>query len=77
MNEQNKRTIADFEGYSPFEMHQILHFTFGPVSPINVQKLSDPDCKKIPILNQVKYLMDLIAKNEEIKLTNKGFLPQK
>ncbi|MGM1055354.1 MAG: hypothetical protein ACQEWG_05650 [Bacteroidota bacterium] len=77
MNEQNNREISEFAGYSPFEMHQILHFTFGPVSPINVQKLSDFNYKKVPILNQVKYVMALIAKNGKIKLTNKEFLPTK
>jgi hypothetical protein len=77
MNEQNNRSIPEFEGYSPFEMHQILHFTFGKDSPIQLQKLSDTDYKRIPILNQIKYLTDLINKNGEIKLTNKGFLPTK
>lgn len=62
MNEQNNRSIPEFEGYSPFEMHQVLHFTFGADSPIKLQKLSDPDYKMIPILNLVKYLTDLIAK---------------
>ncbi len=76
-NEQNNRLITDFEGYSPVEMHQILHFTFGPDSPIQFQRLSDPEYKRIPILNLVKYLTDLIAINGEIKLTNKGFLPTK
>jgi hypothetical protein len=75
MNEQNNRSIPDFEGYSPFEMHHILHFTFGKDSPIKLQRLSDTDYKKIPILNQIKYLTELIDKNGEIKLTNKGFLP--
>ncbi|MDD2563455.1 MAG: hypothetical protein PHU27_04500 [Salinivirgaceae bacterium] len=77
MNEQNNRMVPDFEGYSPFEMHHILHFTFGANSPIQMQKLNDTDYKKIPILNQVKYLTDVIAKNGEIKLTNKGYLPTK
>lgn len=77
MNEQNKRPIPEFEGYSPFEMHKILHFTFAIDSPLKLQKLSDTDYNKIPILNQIKYLTDLIDKNGEIKLTNKGFLPTK
>lgn len=77
MNEQNHRSIPDFEGYSPNEMHMILHFTFEKDSPIKLQKLSGSDYKKIPILNQIKYLMDLIEKSEEIKLTKKGFLPTK
>ncbi len=77
MNEQNNRSISEFEGYSPFEMHQILHFTFGKDSPIQLQKLTDSNYKKIPILNQIKYLTDLIDKTGEIKLTKMGFLPTK
>ncbi len=77
MNEQNNRGISKFEGYSAFEMHQILHFTFGTDSPIELQELSDADYKKIPLLNQIKYLADLIQKNGELKLTNKGYLPTK
>ena len=77
MNEQNNKSISEFEGYSPFEMHHILHFTFESNSPISVQKLSDNDYKKIPMLNQVKYFLKLISENGEIKLTAKGFLPTK
>jgi hypothetical protein len=77
MSEQNNRSVPEFEGYSPFEMHNILHFTFAIDSPLRLQKLTDSDYKKIPILNQIKYLMGLIEKNGEIKLTNKGFLPTK
>ena len=77
VNEQNNRPVPEFEGYSPFEMHQILNFTFGEYSPLQFQKLSDKDYSLIPILNQIKYLTALIDKNGEIKLTNKGFLPTK
>jgi hypothetical protein len=77
INEQNNEPILDFEGYSPFEMQKILYSTFATDSPLQLQKLSDEDYKKIPILNQIKYLTDLIDKNGEIKLTNKGFLPTK
>lgn len=77
MNEQNNKAISEFEGYSPFEMHHILHFTFESNSPISVQKLSDNDYKKIPMLNQVEYFLNLISENGEIKLTAKGFLPTK
>ncbi|SHI43043.1 hypothetical protein SAMN04487911_10246 [Arenibacter nanhaiticus] len=55
MNEQNNRSIPEFEGYSPTEMHHVLHFTFGEDSPITLQQLSESDYKKIPILNQIKY----------------------
>ena len=74
---QNSRPITEFEGYSPSEMLKILYFTFAIDNPLQLQKLSDTDYKKIPILNQIKYLINLIDKNGEIKLTNKGFLPTK
>lgn len=77
MDEQNKRSVPEFEGYSPLEMYQLLHFTFAKNSPIQLQKLAEADYKKIPLLNQVRYLMNLIEKSGEIKLTNKGYLPTK
>lgn len=77
MNEQNNREIPDFEGYSPFEMHHILHFTFGPNSPIILQKIADSDCTDCPMFNVVKYYLDLVKNLGEIKLTAKGFLPTK
>ncbi len=77
VHKMNHRPVAEFEGYSPYEMTQILYFTFGPDSPIQLQKLSDDEYKSIPVLNQTKYLTDLIKKNGEIKLTKKGFLPVK
>lgn len=74
MNEQNSGSIPEFEGYSPFEMHNILHFTFESNSPISLQKLADSDYMEIPILNQIKYFLNLIKESVEIKLTAKGFL---
>ncbi len=75
-NEDNNRGISDFEGYSPFEMQHILYDTFGENSPIQLLELTDTDYQKIPILNQIKYLLNLIDEEGEIKLTNKGFLPR-
>ncbi|MBZ0242899.1 MAG: hypothetical protein K8F24_06780, partial [Bacteroidales bacterium] len=77
MQGENNRSIPEFEGYSPFEMHQVLNFTFAPNSPVQLQELSDADFKKVPLLNQLKYLMALIAEKGELKLTAKGFLPTK
>ncbi len=77
MNEQNNREIPDFEGYSPFEMHHILHFTFEHNSPIVLRQLADADFFKCPMFNLVKYYLDLVKNLGEIKLTAKGFLPTK
>lgn len=77
MNEQNNRMMPDFEGYSPSEMYNLIHFPFGPDSPISIQKISESDYSKIPMLNQMKYFLNLIKNAGEIKLTAKGFLPTK
>jgi hypothetical protein len=58
-------------------MQYILYDTFGENSPIQLLKLTESDYQNIPILNQIKYLLKLIDKQGEIKLTNKGFLPTK
>lgn len=76
-NEQNNRGLPDFEGYSPLEMQFVLYDTFGNNSPIQLIELSDADFKKIPLLNQVKYLLELVNDSVELKLTAKGFLPTK
>lgn len=75
VEEGNNSGLADFEGYSPAEMHQIMYLTFNPGNPIQLQRLEDNDYNQIPMLNQIKYLANLIEKAGEIKLTNKGFLP--
>lgn len=75
MHERNNSPVPEFEGYSPSEMHAILHFTFEESSPISFQKLDAADHRKIPILNQIKYLANMIKEAGEIKLTKLGFLP--
>lgn len=77
MEEQNRRSLPAFEGYSPYEMNNILHDTFGVNSPIQLQKLSSEEYDQIPMLQQVKYLCRIIEKADSLKLTAKGFLPTK
>lgn len=77
MNEQNNRPLPEFEGYSPFEMQHILYDTFGEKSPIKLKKLNGDDYKFIPILNQIKYLAEIISRTGDVKLTKLGFLPTK
>ena len=77
MNNHNNDVIPDFEGYSPFEMHHILHFTFESNSPIIFRELTDSDFLKCPMFNLVKHYLNLVKNLKEIKLTAKGFLPTK
>lgn len=75
MNEQNNRPMDDFVGYSPFEMHNLLYFPFDVNSPVRFQEATKADYQRVPILNQMKYFLNLIRESGEIKLTAKGFLP--
>ncbi len=77
MHDQNNRLIPEFEGYSPLEMHKILFFTFESDSPVVLKKLTPMDCVECPMYLSVKYFLDLIQKEGEIKLTAKGYLPTK
>lgn len=75
MNHKNHIETPNFEGYSPFEMHDILYNTYGQNSPIQILKMEKSEYQKIPILNQLKYLLMLIEKKGSLKLTAKGYLP--
>ncbi len=74
MKDHNHQGLGDFEGYSSDEMHIILYDTFGDHSPIQFLDMAESDYDKIPILNQVKYLLSLVEKQGELKLTAKGYL---
>lgn len=75
MNHQNFTKTPDFEGYSPFDMHEILYNAFGENSPIQILKMDQSEYQKVPILKQLKYLLMLIEKKGTLKLTAKGYLP--
>ncbi len=74
---KNNRPIDDFEGYSPAEMQIILYDFFNSKCPVQIQKISDKDYLKIPLLNQIKFLYKIIKENNGIKLTKKGNLSTK
>ncbi len=73
----NTYEISNFEGYSSNEIHTIIFDTFGENSPIQLIELSVADFKKIPFLNQIKYLLQIIYDMGELKLTAGGSLPLK
>jgi len=77
MNERNHRGIADFEWYSPFEMHHILYDPLGEHSPIELRRVTDAEYENIPILNQIKLAAKIISRSGELKLTPKGNFPLK
>lgn len=77
MERENNRGLAQFERYSPIEIEYLIHYPFEPNSPIALLKGTDSDYDKIPILNQVKYLLNRINETKSIKLTQAGYLPTK
>jgi hypothetical protein len=74
----NNRPIEDFEDYSPNEMNYIIYDLFNDNSVISFhENPSSEILSQIPFLSQVKFLLTLINKQGELKLTTKGFLPIK
>lgn len=73
----NSSEVVDFEGYSSDKMTSILNQTLEEESPISLMELSEEDYNRVPILNQIKYFLQLIKEPGEIKLTKKGYLPTK
>lgn len=73
----NNTPVEDFEGYSANEMEFILYHTFEKESPIQIMKLEDEEYAEIPLFNQVRYLLKIIEKEGELKLTKLGYLPPK
>lgn len=77
MHEENNKPREAFQGYSSTEMSHILYNAFGANSPLKLKKMADSDYQKIPIFRLVKHLMNILLEQEELKLTQKGFLPVK
>src|SRR5690554_4553319 len=62
MQIENNRPLAHFEGYSPTEMHYILHDLFGKNCPVQLADFNDEDCDSVPLFRQVKRLLEMIEK---------------
>jgi hypothetical protein len=77
MNEQNNRSIPEFEGYSPAEMHLLLHQPFNADSPLQMKPLVAADCNKVPIYQLVFFLMKKMEQEGAVGLTKTGALPIK
>ena len=77
IQEENNKSIPDFEGYSPIEMSHILDHPFDNNSPIQLIETGEVDYNNMPLLSQIKHLLQIVEENGELKLTAKGFLPTK
>jgi len=78
IEEIGKDKIYDHtEGYSIVEMTSILYNSFDEESIVSFKKADAETYKKIPLLNLIKHLFNIIKKNETTKLTIKGNLRPK
>ncbi|MPM27244.1 hypothetical protein SDC9_73754 [bioreactor metagenome] len=75
MQIENSRPLEHFEGYSPSEMQLIMYNLFGENCPIQFADFVDKDCDSVPLFRQVKMLLEIIEKEENLKLTQTGNLP--
>ena len=77
MDSYNRRTLAEFEGYSPEQMESIIHDQWEENSIVTFKRLDDADFEQIPIFRQFMCLIDIIKRDGKIKLTATGALPVK
>jgi hypothetical protein len=73
INEQNNRSKEEFEGLSSAQMHPLLYFDWGKNGIVINPDNHSGDT--IPMIRQIKYFINIIEGEKEIKLTKTGNLP--
>jgi hypothetical protein len=73
INERNNRPLEDFEGLSPEQMRLLLYFGWEKNGIIINPDNHSGD--NIPMIKQIKYFINIIESEREIKLTKTGNLP--
>lgn len=77
VEQHNSRPLEAFEWYSPNEMSIINNATLSTESVVQFQPLSDDLIRKMPIIQQVRHLFQILKSTNGLKLTVKGNLPTK
>ena len=77
METYNRRTLTEFEGYSPEQMASIINDLWKEDSLVKFKQLDARDFEQIPLLRQMKCLTDILKRDGKIKLTATGALPVK
>ena len=73
VDKYNNTGIEDFDGLSPKVMYDLLYSNLGEnIISVNPHGFDGND---IPIIRQIRYFLNLIDKNNGIKLTKAGNLP--
>lgn len=75
MSQCNSRAVDDFEGYSPRQMHLIIHQLWSADSVVKIKKLNEEDFEQIPIFRQAYYLLSFLQREGKLKLTATKAIP--
>lgn len=76
--EYNNKPDEKFSGLSPFELHELIHHPFGKNCPIQFQKNINIDIlNSIPFFRICEEFLNIIKRDNYIKLTPLGALPKK
>lgn len=76
--EYNNKPDEKFSGLSPFELHELIHHPFGKNCPIQFQKnISIDILNSIPFFRICEEFLNIIKRDNYIKLTPLGALPKK
>ena len=71
----NGRPLDKFDGFSPTEMQSVMYNLFGKGCPVQLNDFTLDDCAAVPLFRQVKLLLEIVNKENGVKLTTKGNLP--
>lgn len=77
INDNSNGVKSNFESLSAEQVHFLIYDPFGNESPLKLRPLNSEDYANIPILNQIKFLVNHIREKGEVKLTKNGFFPTK
>lgn len=76
LNARNDSGLEDFDGLTPLQMGELQNFPEG-AGPLILNKLSEEELKKCPLLMQVRLLIDKMKGGGKIQLTKTGALSTK
>lgn len=75
---QNAAPLADFNGISPEQMHQLVRQPLEGTGPVRLQAaLPDAVLDQVPFLRLTEELLRVVQREGRIKLTAGGALPRK
>jgi hypothetical protein len=77
IKQRNHTGIDDFNGLSPFQMHNIIYSPFESACIVQLNKMNEDDCNSIPIIRLMRILLNEVDHEKGLKLTAVGNIPPK